>query len=76
MNRIRTESGRRAGHEAGTPSAGPCGQYHWIINSTGWISGEKTDVAISVLSHGQSSQKGGIDVAEHIAALTRSYLGW
>ncbi|GID98576.1 hypothetical protein Adi01nite_79880 [Amorphoplanes digitatis] len=51
-------------------------QNRWIINSTGRISGEKTDVAISVLSHGHSSQQGGIEVAENIAALTRSYLGW
>ncbi|GIF16356.1 transglycosylase domain-containing protein [Actinoplanes teichomyceticus] len=48
----------------------------WIINSTGRISGEKTDVLLSVLSHGHRSQRGGIDVAEHVAALTRSYLGW
>ncbi|MEV4348628.1 transglycosylase domain-containing protein [Actinoplanes sp. NPDC049596] len=48
----------------------------WIINSTGRISGEKTDVALSVLSHGHSSQKEGIRSVEHIAALVRSYLGW
>ncbi|GAA2552984.1 hypothetical protein GCM10010435_24180 [Winogradskya consettensis] len=48
----------------------------WIINSTGRITGDKTDVAISVLSHGHPSQKDGIAVAEQVAALTRSYLGW
>jgi hypothetical protein len=56
--------------------ARPTEQNHWIINSTGWISGDKTDVAISVLSHGHASREGGIEAAEHIAALTRSYLGW
>jgi membrane peptidoglycan carboxypeptidase len=48
----------------------------WIINSTGRISGDKTDVALSVLSHGHGDQPDGIKVVEHIAALTRSYLGW
>ncbi|MET0418746.1 MAG: transglycosylase domain-containing protein, partial [Actinoplanes sp.] len=48
----------------------------WIINSTGRISGEKTDVALSVLSHGHRSQPEGIEAVEQIAALTRSYLGW
>ncbi|HWS32822.1 MAG TPA: transglycosylase domain-containing protein, partial [Actinoplanes sp.] len=48
----------------------------WIINSTGRISGEKTDVAMSVLSHGHQSQESGIEVVEQISALTRSYLGW
>ncbi len=48
----------------------------WIINSTGRITGEKTDVSISVLSHGHASQQDGIAVVEHVAALTRSYLGW
>ncbi|MDI6103063.1 transglycosylase domain-containing protein [Actinoplanes sp. NEAU-A12] len=48
----------------------------WIINSTGRINGEKTDVALSVLSNGHKTQQEGIAVVEHIAALTRSYLGW
>ncbi|MBO3740925.1 transglycosylase domain-containing protein [Actinoplanes sp. NEAU-H7] len=48
----------------------------WIVNSTGRISGEKTDVALSVLSHGHKTQQEGIKVVEHISALTRSYLGW
>ncbi|BCY12804.1 transglycosylase domain-containing protein [Actinoplanes sp. L3-i22] len=48
----------------------------WIINSTGRISGEKTDVALSVLSHGHPDQQTGIASVEEIAALTRSYLGW
>ncbi|MCU7723820.1 transglycosylase domain-containing protein [Actinoplanes sp. KI2] len=56
--------------------ARPTEQNHWIVNSTGWISGDKTDVAISVLSHGHASREDGIAAAENIAALTRSYLGW
>ncbi|SDT74837.1 transglycosylase domain-containing protein [Actinoplanes derwentensis] len=48
----------------------------WIINSTGRISGEKTDVALSVLSHGHRNQPDGIATVEQIAALTRSHLGW
>jgi membrane peptidoglycan carboxypeptidase len=48
----------------------------WIINSTGRISGEKTDVALSILSHGHPDQPEGIRAVEEIAALTRSYLGW
>ncbi|AEV86425.1 glycosyl transferase family protein [Actinoplanes sp. SE50] len=50
--------------------------HRWIINSTGRITGAKTDVALSILSHGHSNQPDGISVVEHIAALTRSYLGW
>ncbi|WP_436529532.1 transglycosylase domain-containing protein [Actinoplanes sp. HUAS TT8] len=49
---------------------------HWIINSTGRISNDKVDVALSVLSHGHHSQPEGIAAVEQIAALTRSYLGW
>ncbi|MEV4703321.1 transglycosylase domain-containing protein [Actinoplanes sp. NPDC049316] len=48
----------------------------WIINSTGRITGDKTDVSVSVLSHGHTGQKTGIAVVEHVAALARSYLGW
>ena len=48
----------------------------WIINSTGRISGEKTDVGLSVLSHGHRTQPDGIAFVERVAALTRSYLGW
>jgi membrane peptidoglycan carboxypeptidase len=48
----------------------------WIVNSTGRISGEKTDVALSVLSHGHRSRQEGITTVERIAAATRSYLGW
>ena len=48
----------------------------WIVNSTGRVTGEDTDVSLAVLSHGHSSQKAGIEVVEHVAALTRSYLGW
>jgi hypothetical protein len=48
----------------------------WIVNSTGRVSGEKTDVALSVLSHGHDSQADGIAAVEQIAALTRSHLGW
>jgi membrane peptidoglycan carboxypeptidase len=48
----------------------------WIVNSTGRISGEKTDVALSVLSHGHRSQQDGIEAVEQIAALIRSHLGW
>ncbi|WP_067499575.1 transglycosylase domain-containing protein [Actinoplanes sp. TFC3] len=49
---------------------------HWIINSTGRISNDKVDVSLSVLSHGHTGQPEGIAIVEHIAALTRSYLGW
>ncbi|MEV6350723.1 transglycosylase domain-containing protein [Actinoplanes sp. NPDC051851] len=49
---------------------------HWIVNSTGRISGEKTDVELSVLSHGHATRQKGIDKVEQIAALTRSFLGW
>jgi hypothetical protein len=48
----------------------------WIVNSTGRVSGEKTDVALSVLSHGHASQAKGVAAVEQIAALTRSHLGW
>ncbi|MFC3987569.1 transglycosylase domain-containing protein [Actinoplanes siamensis] len=48
----------------------------WIINSTGRISSDKVDVALSVLSHGHAGQPEGIKAVEQIAALTRSYLGW
>ncbi|WP_232343867.1 transglycosylase domain-containing protein [Actinoplanes awajinensis] len=48
----------------------------WIVNTTGRISGAKTDVAMSVLSHGNSDQPAGIAVVEQVAAMTRSYLGW
>jgi membrane peptidoglycan carboxypeptidase len=48
----------------------------WIVNSTGRISGERTDVALSVLSHGHRSRQEGIKLVEQIAALTRSHLGW
>ncbi|GLW31717.1 transglycosylase domain-containing protein [Actinoplanes regularis] len=51
-------------------------QGRWIVNTTGRVSGEKTDVALSVLSHGHKDQQAGIEVVEQIAALTRSYLGW
>ena len=48
----------------------------WIVNSTGRIASDKVDVSVSVLSHGHRSREAGIEVAEHVAALTRSYLGW
>ncbi|WP_433792631.1 transglycosylase domain-containing protein [Actinoplanes sp. CA-252034] len=48
----------------------------WIVNSTGRIHGEKTDVALSVLSHGHRTRKEGIESVERISALTRSHLGW
>ena len=48
----------------------------WIVNSTGRITSDKVDVAVSVLSHGHRSRQAGIEVTEHVAALTRSYLGW
>ncbi|MFG1606131.1 transglycosylase domain-containing protein [Actinoplanes sp. NPDC049265] len=48
----------------------------WVINSTGRVAGEKSDVAISVLSHGHKDKQSGIDAVENVAALTRSYLGW
>jgi membrane peptidoglycan carboxypeptidase len=48
----------------------------WIVNSTGRVSGEKTDVALSVLSHGHKTRQEGIATVERIAATTRSYLGW
>lgn len=48
----------------------------WIVNSTGRILGEKTDVALSVLSHGHRTRAEGIGSVEQIAAVTRSYLGW
>ena len=48
----------------------------WITNSTGRVSGEKTDVALSVLSQGHDTQVKGIATVEQIAALTRSHLGW
>ena len=48
----------------------------WIVNTTGRISGDKTDVGLSVLSHGHRSQREGIAFVERIAAMTRSYLGW
>ncbi|MEU4155875.1 transglycosylase domain-containing protein [Actinoplanes sp. NPDC026670] len=48
----------------------------WIVNSTGRIHGEKTDVALSVLSHGHRTREEGIESVERIAATTRSYLGW
>ncbi|GIE82849.1 hypothetical protein Aph02nite_87990 [Actinoplanes philippinensis] len=48
----------------------------WIVNTTGRIHGEKTDVALSVLSHGHRTREEGIESVERIAALTRSHLGW
>ncbi|MFI5933995.1 transglycosylase domain-containing protein [Actinoplanes sp. NPDC051494] len=48
----------------------------WIVTSTGRVSGDDTDVAVSVLSRGHPDQQAGIGAVEHIAALTRSYLGW
>jgi membrane peptidoglycan carboxypeptidase len=48
----------------------------WIINSMGRITGTDTDTAVAVLSHGHADKQAGIDVVEHVAALTRSYLGW
>ncbi|AGZ41353.1 transglycosylase domain-containing protein [Actinoplanes friuliensis] len=51
-------------------------QGRWIVNSTGRISGDKTDTAVTVLSHGHPTQADGIKVVEQVAALTRSYLGW
>ncbi|MFI1993588.1 transglycosylase domain-containing protein [Actinoplanes sp. NPDC020271] len=48
----------------------------WIINSTGRVSSDKVDVALSVLSHGHGGQQEGIRAVENVAALTRSYLGW
>ncbi len=56
--------------------ARPSENNRWIINSTGRITGEKTDVELSVLSRGHRSQRAGIDFVEQTAALTRSYLGW
>jgi membrane peptidoglycan carboxypeptidase len=56
--------------------ASPDEDNRWIVNSTGRISSDKVDVALSVLSHGHESEKSGIDVVENVAALTRSYLGW
>ena len=48
----------------------------WIVNSTGRISGDNTDIGLSVLSHGHRSQQAGIAFVERIAAMTRSFLGW
>jgi membrane peptidoglycan carboxypeptidase len=48
----------------------------WIVNSTGRIRGEKTDVVLSVLSHGHRTRAEGIETVERLAATTRSYLGW
>ncbi|BEL10818.1 hypothetical protein Q0Z83_090090 [Actinoplanes sichuanensis] len=48
----------------------------WIVNSTGRLHGEKTDVALSVLSHGHRTREEGIASVERIAATTRSHLGW
>jgi membrane peptidoglycan carboxypeptidase len=50
--------------------ASPSEGNRWILN------GDKTDVAVSVLSHGHNDKSGGINVVENVAALTRSYLGW
>ncbi len=47
----------------------------WIINSVGRISGG-ADVSIAVLSHGHSTQSGGIAVVENVAKLTRKHLKW
>jgi membrane peptidoglycan carboxypeptidase len=51
-------------------------QGRWIINSVGRISDGDTDTAVAVLSHGHGDKQRGIDVVEHVSALTRSYLGW
>jgi hypothetical protein len=56
--------------------ASPSENNRWILDSTGRITGDKTDVAVAVLSHGHKDKSGGIDVVENVAALTRSYLGW
>jgi membrane peptidoglycan carboxypeptidase len=48
----------------------------WIINSIGRITGAKTDTTVAVLSRGHGDKQRGIDVVEHVTALTRSYLGW
>lgn len=52
------------------------GDQRWIINSIGRITGTSTDTAVAVLSHGHRDKQDGIDVVEHVTALTRSYLGW
>jgi hypothetical protein len=51
-------------------------QGRWIVNSVGRISDDDTDTAVAVLSHGHGDKQRGIDVVEHVTALTRSYLGW
>jgi membrane peptidoglycan carboxypeptidase len=48
----------------------------WIINSMGRITGTSTDTTVAVLSRGHGDKQRGIDVVEHVTALTRSYLGW
>ncbi len=48
----------------------------WIVNSVGAIDGPHTHVDIAVLSVGSSDQATGIEVVEHVAELTRRYLGW
>jgi len=47
----------------------------WIVNSTGRITGEDTDLTMVVLSHGHRSQEAGVEVVEEVAALVRSHLG-
>jgi hypothetical protein len=48
----------------------------WIINSMGSITDADTDVAVVVLSRGQSSFDAGVDLVESVAKLIRTDLGW
>jgi hypothetical protein len=48
----------------------------WIINSMGRITDADTDLAVIVLSRGQSSFAEGVDMVESVAKLIRAGLGW
>ena len=56
--------------------ARPADDHRWIVNSVGRITGTRTDVSVAVLSDGHAGRQRGIAVVEHVAALTRSHLGW
>ncbi|GAB7045761.1 hypothetical protein JCM9534A_08870 [Catenuloplanes indicus JCM 9534] len=47
----------------------------WIVNSAGRITGERTNLVLVMLSHGNPDYGAGVGHVETIAALTRQHLG-
>jgi beta-lactamase class A len=47
----------------------------WIVSSVGHITGERADLVLVVLSHGNPGYRSGVDHVEKVATMTREQLG-